>query len=45
MHLAHALLILDKMTYIASAEHTNQTMEHNDETSQLKVPRVWALDV
>jgi hypothetical protein len=33
MHLAHALLIFGKMTHITSAEHTNQTMEHKDETS------------
>jgi hypothetical protein len=33
MHLAHALLIMGKMTHNASAEHTNETMEHMDETS------------
>jgi hypothetical protein len=33
MHLAHALLILGKITHIAPVEHTNQTTEHNDETS------------
>jgi hypothetical protein len=33
MHLAHAMPILDKMAHIASVEHTNQTMEHKDETS------------
>jgi hypothetical protein len=32
MHLAHALLILGKMTHTALAERTNQTMEHKDET-------------
>jgi hypothetical protein len=32
IHLAHALPILDKMTHIASMEHTNQTTEHKDET-------------
>jgi hypothetical protein len=45
MHLAHALMILGKMTHIASTEHTNQTMEHNDKTSSVKVPRVWTLNV
>jgi hypothetical protein len=33
MHLTHALPILDKMTHIASTEHTNQIIEHKDETS------------
>jgi hypothetical protein len=33
MHLAHALPILEKMTHITSAEHTNQTMDHKIETS------------
>jgi hypothetical protein len=33
MYLAHALLILGKMTHIVSAEHTNQTTENKDETS------------
>jgi hypothetical protein len=33
MHLTHALLILGKMTHIALAEHTNQTMENKDEMS------------
>jgi hypothetical protein len=33
IHLTHALPILGKMTHIASVEHTNQIMEHNDETS------------
>jgi hypothetical protein len=27
------LPILGKMTHIAPMKHTNQTMEHNDETS------------
>jgi hypothetical protein len=31
MQLAQALSILGKITPIASAEHTNQTMEHKDE--------------
>jgi hypothetical protein len=33
MHLTHALLILGKMTHIALAEHTNQTMENKNEMS------------
>jgi hypothetical protein len=33
MYLAHALPILDRMSHIALAEHTNQTMEHKGETS------------
>jgi hypothetical protein len=32
MHLARTLPILGKMTHIALAEHTNQTMAHKDET-------------
>jgi hypothetical protein len=33
MDLARALSIFDKMNHIALVEHTNQTMEHKDETS------------
>jgi hypothetical protein len=39
------LLILGKMTHIALTEHTNQTMQYNDETSKVMVPGVWALNV
>jgi hypothetical protein len=36
MPLSRVLLILSKMTHIALTEHTNQMMEHNDETSYIR---------